>query len=81
MEEKLNGVKSHFETKCSFDKKDEGVISVKKDWKITFEILPMRGLYEEVISANTQEGAIEFLETLKRHKIRVVKVELVSLFN
>ncbi|MFL0365358.1 hypothetical protein ACH0BF_20330 [Pseudobacillus sp. 179-B 2D1 NHS] len=48
---------------------------MKPTWKITYEIPPMRGLYHENVAANTQEGAIEFLESIINHRIRVVKVE------
>lgn len=52
--------------------------TLKKLWKITYEIPPLRGLYNEKVVAESQKGAIEFLETFYNHQIRIMNVNEVS---
>jgi hypothetical protein len=51
---------------------------MRKEFKITYEIFPLRALYHETVIASSQESAIEFLEMINNHRIKIVKVEEVT---
>ncbi|MED1863401.1 hypothetical protein P4V41_08025 [Fictibacillus nanhaiensis] len=48
------------------------------EWRIGYEIRPMRGIYFQNVIANTQEGAIDFLQSLNDYDLNIISVHEVN---